>query len=705
MRMSILAKGRVQPTLLCSLSICALVTGHAVATDTPAETASAAAAGAAAMDVNRQSFDVTFFDEYAPQNAFDMIQRLPGFVFDGGSSARGFGGTAGNVLIDGARPTSKSGGLEQALRRIPASQVSHIEVQRGAIGAGEAAGQSIVANVVRLKNVSSGTWTASIRKFGKNKVMPSIKGSFSTQLMGWDTTFQTDIFIKDESRQAVITRSDGDGNVQNIQGEDRLERNRDGFFSFDAGRNAFGGRLQVNGRVGFDSWYGDFDRPNHGTEGVDGPIIGRFFDDHNWEEWSGELGLDWSRTYSNGWKWRLIGLSTLTDWTATDDITNEQPLGTSIDASFFRADEKTTETIFRTTFGKNGGAKLQPEFGIEGAFNTLDSSLEINEYDSSGLETFYLPPAPVRVEELRAEAFTNLVWQVSDTLTLDGGIKAEISRISSEGSAVDQAQTFKFLKPSVGLTYRASDKLQLGLKAERSVGQLNFGDFAASAEAADGRVIAGNPDLKPDRTDRLQATLDYQFSDRGALSLEFFYEWKDDVLERLILPSGGQARANAGSATRYGLDASATVPLDSVIEGGLLEIDVFAKESSFLDPVTGEKRRLHDFVPLEYFINFRHDIPNTEWAWGVEYDSAYNWHGYFVNEFEDFEGSDRWDLFIETTQFLGVKMRLTSFYTFGVQRDRIRYLYAPTRADDFIGTEISERERDTGFLLEISGQF
>ncbi|SDD87951.1 TonB-dependent receptor plug domain-containing protein [Kordiimonas lacus] len=684
-----------------------LVFGSALASAILPAAASDATVNASAsvtIDVDHQAFDADFFEQYTPQTALDMINRLPGFVFDAGSSARGFGGTAGNVLIDGTRPTSKSGGLSEALSRIPASQVSHIEIQRGAIGAGEAAGQSMIANVVRLKDVSTGTWTVGLRKFDKSQIMPSVSGTFSTQLMGWDTSLKLVTFFKDESRQAVISRRDAGGALTKRQTENRAERNRDGTFSFDAGRDAFGGRLQLNGRLGFDSWYGDTERLGRGAGLATAPVTDRFFDDHNWEEYSGEFGADWSRTYDSGWKWRLIGLTTIEDWTAVDEISFETPLGTPSSFSTFTAKEKTTETIFRTTLGKNGLSRFKPEFGIEGAFNTLDGSLEISQRDSSSMETFYRAPSPVRVEEKRAEAFVNMVWQASDKVTLDGGLKAEISRISTSGHA-EQAQTFKFLKPSLGATFNISDNLQFDVKMERLVGQLDFGDFAASADATDDRVFAGNPNLRPDRTDRLEGTVNYQFSDRGALSLTLFHEWKDDVLERIVLPSGAQARANVGSARRWGLDAQASIPLDQLLKGGLLEVELYAKESSFLDPLTNQTRRLHDFKPLEYFIDFRHDILNSEWSWGVEYESNFNWHGYFVEEFEDFEGSDRWDLFIETTQFFGVKMKLTSFYTFSVQRDRIRYLYAPTRGDTFIGTEISERERDTGFLFEISGQF
>lgn len=670
---------------------------------TPAPSSGASGAATATVDVDFQVFQPDFFQQFNPQTALDMVRRLPGFVFDEGSSARGFGGTAGNVLIDGARPTSKSGGLEEALSRIPASQVETIEVQRGAIGAGEAAGQSVVANVIRVKNASSGTFRAQLRQFGEESVQPSLSGSYSTRLIGWDTTIQFDSFLKDEHRDAVITNRDASGTVTRIRTEHRLEINRDASMSFDAGRDAFGGRLQLNGRLGFDSWYGDTEWLGRGTGPVDAEPVDRFFDDHNFEEWSGELGVDFSRTNSAGWRLRLIGLTTFEDWTATDDIETDEPVGTILEVRHFRAEERSTETIFRSTVGKTTGA-FMPEFGVEGAINTLNGSLQIRNEDGDGNETFFLPANPVKVTEKRAEAFANIVWQASDKLAVNGGLNFEISRISTEGAA-DQAQTFKFLKPSIGITYTVTPKLQLGLAAERSVGQLDFGDFAASADAADDRVLAGNPDLRPDRTDRLQATLDYQYGERGALSLEIFHEWNDDVLERIILPSGGQGRANVGSAVIYGVEANASIPTDRLFKGGLFEIELLAQESSFDDPLTGSSRRVHDFVPFEYFVDFRHDIPGTRWSWGVEYDSSFNWHGYFINEFEDFEGSPRWNAYIETAQFWNSRIRFSAFHIGGIERDRIRNLYDPTRGDAFIGTEVHARKRPFGMRLEISGQF
>jgi hypothetical protein len=61
------------------------------------------------------SYTPADFAAARPNTALDMINRMPGFSFDGGDNVRGFAGAAGNVLIDGARPTSKTDGLGDTL--------------------------------------------------------------------------------------------------------------------------------------------------------------------------------------------------------------------------------------------------------------------------------------------------------------------------------------------------------------------------------------------------------------------------------------------------------------------------------------------------------------------------------------------------------------------------------------------------------------
>ena len=98
-----------------------------------------------------------FFVESNPNHARDMVGRLPGFIFNGGSaSTRGFAGSAGNVLIDGAGASTKSVSLYDVLQRIPVANVERIEVIRGGAPGIDMKGFPVVANVIRKTAQTTG---------------------------------------------------------------------------------------------------------------------------------------------------------------------------------------------------------------------------------------------------------------------------------------------------------------------------------------------------------------------------------------------------------------------------------------------------------------------------------------------------------------------------------------------------------------------
>ena len=115
------------------------------------------ASQAPAVDTAQQGvlvFEPAFFASSSPNTALDMIARLPGFGFDpGNTDTRGFAGAAGNVLIDGDRPSSKSDSLDQILQRISADSVERVELIRGGAPGIDMQGRSVIANVVLKRTV------------------------------------------------------------------------------------------------------------------------------------------------------------------------------------------------------------------------------------------------------------------------------------------------------------------------------------------------------------------------------------------------------------------------------------------------------------------------------------------------------------------------------------------------------------------------
>ena len=112
-----------------------------------------------------QVFESAFFTGYNPVTAGDMVARVPGFEIIDGDDRRGFGATAGNVLINGERPSSKAS-ISDQLKRIPAGSVLRLELISGSSGSADARGQSRIVNVI-LRPSEAGesptTWVLGVR--------------------------------------------------------------------------------------------------------------------------------------------------------------------------------------------------------------------------------------------------------------------------------------------------------------------------------------------------------------------------------------------------------------------------------------------------------------------------------------------------------------------------------------------------------------
>ena len=148
------------------------VPSQAVANDNGAN------AGASSVRAGSRQFTPDFFTTYAPVTALDMVKRIPGFSISEGEGRRGFGENAGNVLIDGDRPSTKSDDVWTMLSRIPASQVEYIELSEQAGADTETQGQGQVINIVRKRTAKvNGTYEGTIIAGTRYGFQPSLNAS------------------------------------------------------------------------------------------------------------------------------------------------------------------------------------------------------------------------------------------------------------------------------------------------------------------------------------------------------------------------------------------------------------------------------------------------------------------------------------------------------------------------------------------------
>ncbi|MCJ8273230.1 MAG: outer membrane beta-barrel family protein, partial [Psychrosphaera sp.] len=373
--------------------------------------------------------------------------------------------------------------------------------------------------------------------------------------------------------------------------------------------------------------------------------------------------------------------------------------------SHYEQDSLKTEYVSRATFSNVSNAKLKPEFGVEVTNNRLDTNAQYGQVSS--LDPVF--GSDVVVQEWRMEAFANFVYQLNTKFTIEGGLTLEASQIKVTGDA-SAKQSFKYVKPRLTASYQLNDKTRLTFEAERRVGQLSFSHFAANSVADEQRTNAGNPDLAPSQTDEITGTFDWRFSDRGSLKVEAFHQWRSDILEQVILSTDEQGNieqglGNAGDATVWGISSSLKLPLDNLITGGLLDLTYRKSSSAFDDPIIGRERRVKNNNPEWVRVQFRQDLTEQQFSWGLDLFGSYNYDGFLVDEIQTTGAEKTLHFFVQTTRFFGVKIQLEVSNVNTGRMPFTRRFYQDTRAGEYLGSEVARREYHPYYLLSVFGEF
>ena len=552
-----------------------------------------------------------FFADARPNTAYDMLARVPGFTFTDVGTARGFAGTAGNVLIDGQRPTSKTDTLQSILQRIPAADVDHIELIRGGAPGIDMQGQTVVVNVVR-KEADSTTWVATAENlvFLDGHMAPN--GVLNFTRHSGASTYEGSFGLVQNYDDSV-----GHGFHDVLDGAGNLVTH-DNAISHGLGVGA-----QATGAATIPLWGGEF-KANLALR--DAPFVDRlaymrpgfletFKDDS--VAWNGELGLHWQGGIG------FVELETLvlqrlghnTDISDSDD---------SVTAQHFFSQDDTGESIVRATLRYLPSKNLTFEGGAEGAFNFLDgrTAFFINGVDQP------LPSANARVEERRGELFAQGTWKFLPDWTLEAGLRSEFSTISETGS-VELSRSFFYPKPRAVLTWAPLENTQVRVRYEKIVGQLDFNDFIATANLSSTGITAGNENLRPDQHMQYEVSFERHFSGKGAFVLTLMHEDIKDVLDYVPVAAPGgalfDAPGNIGNGQYNQITVQGALPLDAIgLANGLLTTTSIFNLTSVRDPVTGMSRVISGQRPQNIKVNLTQDIDSLKSTWGIFYYNCWN---------------------------------------------------------------------------------
>ncbi len=559
------------------------------------------------------------FAQFAPRTALDMVSQIPGFSVSGGNDddERGFGQATENVLINGRRISSKSTSARDALSRIPAANVEKIEIVEGAsLDIPGLSGQ--VANVTAKADGISGTWTYRHRY---REDLPPAYDWFEASVNGEKGNLSWTLGLESEP-----TRGAASGREHIVDGTGQLFELRDEAATYIGSNPELTGSLSwkpANGHVlNLNAEYSEqnFNESQYSNRSTPDETEFRrtrflFAEDSSESELSGdyEFGLGpgrlkfiaLRRDASNPTQARAFGA----DLDGTDPI----------DSIFDRTVDE-NESILRSEYSWSNDKRQDWQISLEGAFNQLESSAALRELDPAiGLVPIDIGDPDIVVEEKRAEMFVTHGRQLSPKVRLQVSLGVEQSEIMSDGA---NAQTRNFTRPkgSISTAWEVSDTLTINTKIERDVGQLDFFDFVSNIDVEQGDDQNGNVDIVPEQSWRGEIQVERNFGDWGAVTATVFGEALEDIADQVPIGTG-EGPGNLESGSRYGLEVDGTLKFDKLgWKGAQLELSGEYQKSEVDDPLTGEARRING--DLEYFIEaeFRHDIPNTDWAWGFTFE-------------------------------------------------------------------------------------
>ena len=666
---------------------------------------------------DRVVYDTHFFDRYSPQTAYDMVKQVPGFTLFGdnrgnNNQARGLGLGEGNLLIGGKRPNTKDDSAPKLLERIPAINVISLEILSK--GSTELAGQSgqIVNVIVKESEKINGSWKFGVHELENGVTEPRFEISLAGKLNNFSYTTGLEIEANEFPQWGPEKYYDASNNLLEIRDDYQSYFEEGVNFNLGVAWDNYQGDLinfNFSGRKSDSIFYEHSDRHTPLLDGGFGALLREVDFGFNEEEWRYELGADYAKDLNSG----VLKIVALRRYEKSDEDSLFQNLEV-VDSDYeFGSDSISIETehVLRGlyTIVPKEGHNL--EFALELVENNLDTSVDYFEDTGSGRQTVQLTGSDIEVNEERAEISLQYSRPVFNDWTLQALFASEYSEISVSGPDTEpNSDSFTRAKGFIAFNGPLNENTRLRTRLERSVGQLNFFDFASSQNVNEGTTRGGNTKLVPDQTWRAEVSLEYDFTDQDKLTVTGFAESIDDFITFIPFEDGSEGRGNIDDFKQHGIDINASIAMDRFgLKGGKLDINAEFHKTKMRDPITGESRefRVNGYRPLSYQIDLRQDIPNTSIAWGATLIERSGNIAYRQDRVSVFDHAypQAHILFVEHKDIAGLTVRLEVEDFLGFTYENRREFYEGNRNGSLLSYEENRRHSPWIARLGVSGNF
>ena len=630
---------------------------------------------ASAPDAAKRVFVPADFARFAPKTAYDMLLQLPGFTIQSASGERGLGQASENVLIGGQRVADKSGGAIAQLQRTPASAVERIELLDAAqLGISGLSGQ--VANViVRAGGASSGQfeWRPEFRAHYSHPNL--FRGSFSYS----GKTGPVDYTLSVENQANRGAYGGPFVWIYDAAGSEIERRDLRLYSDFDQPKMT--ARFKYNGPDSSVAnlsvmygpyWYSFGNNEIRTRPGGDDRVRDTV---QTQQGYMFDLNGDYEFAIGPG-RLKLIGVRHFEHEPTFTTQRTVYASGVPDDGTRFARDARIGETILRGEYAWKSGSNSW-QVSLEQAVNRLEQVGRLYLLSPAGsYDEVPYPEGSGAVLEHRYEGIASLSRPLSSSLDLQLAGGAEISKLERLDGNLPPRNFFR-PKGSASLAWRPAAGWDTSLKLSRSVGQISFYDFLAQPNLTQDRTNSGNPDLVPPQSWELEGEVGRSLGAWGKTRIKLYGHRIDDIIDIIPVGTNGEAIGNLPRASRLGVESSSTIQFDPIgWKGAKLDARIGFVQTSVRDPLTGEKRPISGEDDYYGSLTLRHDVPNSQIAWGSSASLYHSSKTYFLTEVgRGWEGPVFANVYVEHKNLLGLTVRATAGNVLGARHKFDRTVY------------------------------
>ena len=394
----------------------------------------------ASEDGSTVVYPATYFTEWQPITAGDMLARIPGQDTNGrGSGGGGFSGPGGfsgspsrggrglgsgagstEILINGKRNAGKNNSTQQMLQRIASSQVQEIQIIRGTSGDLDVRGSGQIINVVLFEELSSTSFSyqGSLNYSQDDAIQPG--GTFAVNGQHGELDYTMTLRSQPRYRNSLNNESSilGDFSPNDTVTEEVTIDGANNELSFNLAY-AINSKstLQLNGLLAERDAPTDIERVTSNLRSNPvAHLVEREANPNPRDNWEG--GFDYEYTFDNGARFKLLGIANQDENLRIRQRFERFANNTEELNLILNSNSITKERIVRGSYTFDFLQNQSVEIGGERAQTTLNSALALGLLNASGtpstalggLVPVNLGLANSQVEEIRYEPFAIHNW-------------------------------------------------------------------------------------------------------------------------------------------------------------------------------------------------------------------------------------------------------------------------------------------------------